>query len=63
MLVMAICRFRRDFVLGSRLSAFELAPRRILFFKLLMPYAGHRDFLISAGFGSWLTPVGSGVSA
>ena len=28
-----------------------------------MPCAGNRDFQISARFGSWLTPLGPGVSA
>ena len=58
----AISRFRRDLAPGSRLSAPELAPRLLLCLKLLIPYIGNRS-LLSARFGSWLTPFGPGVSA
>ena len=48
---------------GSRLSATELAPRRLLFGIFLIPYIGNQDFQMSVIFGSWLTPFGPGISA
>ena len=62
-MVITISRFRLDLVPGSRLSATELAPRRLLFWICLIPHIGNQDFQISVLFGSWLTPFGPGISA